>query len=197
MDLPGRNLAPPSLAPQISSDQLRSAQMSFHRCADLASPLIIMGNCWSNDDYDDQRRPFVDIPKIALFDSVGYENVKDIEGEPTGKRWYHGKISNDEADNRIRYGAGGTDGSYIVYDNPYRNGQYILLVYYRGQLLRWKIRRRRSDGMYFLGEEGEGVAKYKTVRELIHAHRGVTGKPIKMGDGGVLRLSKSYVYVEN
>ncbi len=119
------------------------------------------------------------------------EFVKDVKGEPTDKKWYHGQISNQEADNRLRSAAGGTNGSYLVYDNPIVRGQYVLLVYHKGDLLRWMIRTTRPDhGMYILGNDGPGVVRYRTIRELIKAHRGITGKQIKIEGGGALTLSK-------
>ena len=162
---------------------------------------LIMGECLStcfpeNDQFENETRGPL-LRRRDLLDFNEYENVQDVEGAPTDKKWYHGKISNDEADFRLRMGAGGTDGSYLVYDNPRRRGQYILLVYHDRQLLRWKITRRTRDGKYILGEDGPGVVGYSSVRELIKAHRGITGKPIKMQNGGVLTLSKAYVYEVN
>ena len=122
-----------------------------------------------------------------------FENVQDVHGAPTDKKWYHGAITNVEAETRLKIAQ--NDGSYIVYDNPQKKGQYILLVYYKRNLYRWKISRRRSDKKYILGNDGEGVTGYDTVPKLIKAHRGIRGKPIKLEHGGVLKLSKSYVYV--
>ena len=122
-----------------------------------------------------------------------FENVEDVHGAPTDKKWYHGAITNDEAETRLKIAQ--NDGSYIVYDNPRKKGQYILFVYYKRNLHRWKISIRRSDNKYILGNDGVGVTGYDTVRELIKDHRGIRGKPIKLERGGVLTLSKYYVYV--
>ena len=70
-----------------------------------------------------------------------------------------------------------------------------MLVYYKEKTLQWKIQRMPSDGMYILGEDGLRVTRYKTVKKLIKAHRGVMGRPIKLQGGGVVTLSKSYVSV--
>ncbi len=130
-----------------------------------------------------ESKPLLD----KVFDR-SRRDVKDVKGEPTEKKtWYHGQISNQEADYRLRSAAGGTDGSYLVYDNPIERGQYVLLVYHKDDLLRWKIRTTRPDGMYILGND---VVRYRTIRELIKAHRGITGKPIKMEGGGALTLRK-------
>ena len=112
------------------------------------------------------------------------------------RSWYHpGEISDEEAKRRLRSGAKGNDGAYLVYDNPQATGggQYLLLVYYRGNIYRWKIQRIASEGKYILGEDGPGVARYKSVKKLITSHRGVTGRPIRLQGGGVVTLSKSYV----
>ena len=138
----------------------------------------------------DETRPLLNEPIPPKF-----EKVQDVEGAPVDKSWYHGKITNDEADYRIRVGARGHNGSYLVYDNPYKRGEYILIVYYQRKNHRWKISRRKSDGQYILGEDGPGVIGYDSVKDLIHHHRGVTGKPIKLQGGGVMTLSKEYVYV--
>ena len=155
-----------------------------------------MGNCISWMIPSDADEPTENKPLLRgeVFDRREYQDVKDIRGEPTDKKWYHGQISNQDADFRLRSGAGENDGSYLVYDNPIVRGQYVLLVYHKGDLLRWKIRTTRPDEMYILGNDGPGVVKYKTIRELIKAHRGITGKPIKIESGGALTLSKSYVY---
>ena len=119
------------------------------------------------------------------------EKVLLSKSKPTDKKWYHGKISNQEADNSLRSASGGTNGSYLVYDDPAVRGQYVLLVYlYTGDLLRWMIRPTRPDGMYILGDDGPGVVRYRTISKLIKAHRGITGKPIKMESGGAFTLSK-------
>ena len=51
------------------------------------------------------------------------------------KRWYHGNISHEEAESRLRRGCGGKDGTYLVYDNPSdRKGSCVALVYYQGEI---------------------------------------------------------------
>lgn len=138
----------------------------------------------------EETRPLLHDPIPPKF-----ENVQDIEGAPTDKSWYHGNITNDEADYRLKAGARGHNGSYLVYDNPLRKGEYILIVHYQHKNHRYKISRRKRDGQYILGQDGPGVVGHDSVRDLIHHHRGVTGKPIKLEGGGVMTLSKEYVYV--
>ena len=118
-------------------------------------------------------------------------------------RWYHGCVSYSEAKHRLIKGAGNNDGSYLVFDDP--DGQHILLVYYKGETLRWRITKHDAANgvMYMLGENvakdssATAAARYKTIRELIKAHRGVTGKPIMLKNGKTVTLSKSYVYKIN
>ena len=127
-------------------------------------------------------------PVTPVVTRVESANVEQFE--LTGKKWYRGNISNDDADRYLDEVSKGGDGSYIVYDNRKTKGQYILLVYYKGDKLRWKIQRCSNDGMYILGDEDPEVNRYKTVKELIKAHRGVMGKPIQTEKGGVVTLRK-------
>lgn len=119
-----------------------------------------------------------------------------IEGAPTDKKWYHAKITDDEAERRLKRGAGGHNGSYLVYDNPHKRGQYVLLVTHSRKLHRWRISYRESDNQYVLGDDdGPHVVGYSSVDELVKAHRGLTGKPLKADNGATFKLSKEYVYV--
>ena len=123
-----------------------------------------------------------------------FESTQEVAGAPTDRRWYFGKITHNEADRALEQGARGHEGSYLVYDNPRRRGEYVLLAMHNQKSYRWRISRRKHDGMYILGEDGEGVVGHKDVRDLIHHHRGITGMPIKLQHGGVMKLSKEYVY---
>lgn len=96
---------------------------------------------------------------------------------------FHGNIEDSVAEQRLK-SAAEQDGDYLVYDLYTRagpvHGNYILLVYCGRNLYRWKIS-RRQDERYVLGELDEiaGMVKsYASVRELIKAHRGLTGKPL-------------------
>lgn len=131
------------------------------------------------------------------------EYMREINtAELNDKLWYHGDITTQEAKARMYEGGTGINGSYLVYNHPQEYGSYILLVYHEGEILRWKILEIISQGLddsseeisYVLGEDSSpGVIKYKAVKELIKAHRGVLGRPIKMDDGRLITLSKSYV----
>ena len=124
------------------------------------------------------------------------------EGSPTDKKWYHGAIPTKIAENRLLLGANNNNGSYLVYDDPNQEkpGHFILIVYFNGEIMKWRIS-RSADGMYVLGGNAEAnlqsARRYRTVRELIKEHRGLNGRPLRMLDGGSLTLSKSYVYIEN
>lgn len=123
-----------------------------------------------------------------------FERTQEVEGAPTDRRWYFGRISADEADRSLRQGARGHEGSYLVYDNPRRRGEYVLLAVHDRRPHQWRISRRESDSKYILGDDGMGVVGHASVTDLIHHHRGVKGKPIKLERGGVMKLSKEYVY---
>ena len=126
--------------------------------------------------------------------------IPEIVGAPTAKQWYHANITNDEAEDRLRFAAR-EDGNYLVYDfyneaGPV-HGEYKLLVYYdEGKVYRRKISRRR-DGRFILGEDKTAmVESYASVRELIKAHRGVRGKPLaRLTDGRVVKLTRDYVKI--
>lgn len=142
------------------------------------------------DEETGEERPFLERrPK--------FENVRHVEGAPVDKKWYHGNISNDEAERRLRIGSAGNDDSYLVYDNPRKAGEYILIVIHKSKFYRWRITRRPRDGQYILGDDLPGAEGFGSVRELVKHHRGVTGKPIKTDSGLTLTLSKSYVYYED
>ena len=125
-------------------------------------------------------------------------NSEIVPGAPTRRRWYHGNIDHDEAEERLTKAAR-EDGNYLVYDY-YANqrarpvpGNYILLVYYPingGNVLRWKISRRQSDGRFILGKDNARMVKsYASVRELIRAHRGIRGKPLMLPKGQRVKLT--------
>ena len=156
-----------------------------------------MGCCHSNDD---RLADNVDAARLLLGTGADYEDVEvDGDGAPTNKRWYHGGITDREADARMKSATADgsdSDGTYLVYDNPRREGGYILLAHHRGELHRWRISKRRSDNMYILGRDGPDVKGFETVRKLIHHHRGITGFPIKLEHGGAVKLTKAYVLNE-
>ena len=112
------------------------------------------------------------------------------------KRWYHGNISHEEAESRLRRGCGGKDGTYLVYDSPSsREGSYmyVLLVYYQGEIKRLEIKREKrkiDEGEKFVYVLERSKTTHKDVRSLIKYHRGVTGKPIELSDGKKIVLSE-------
>ena len=130
----------------------------------------------------------------CIKSSRGFEHIEEVEGAPTDKKWYHGRISDHEAEHRLRSSPSVEDGMYLVYDNPLKRNEYVLLVYSQGSLYKWRIIRRQSDDQYVLGEDGLGVKTYKSVRKLIKHYRGITGKPMRLKDGGTVKLG-DYVYV--
>ena len=119
--------------------------------------------------------------------------MQEVEGAPIGKKWYHGGISDEEAEYRLKSVAEG-NGDYLVYDGG-RRGEYVLLVYYEGRCHRWKISRRRHDGRYIVGRDGPGVESYESVRVLVKHHRGlINSKPLKLEHGGSVKLA-NYAFV--
>lgn len=124
-----------------------------------------------------------------------YEIVDDLQGSPTGEKWYHGKISHREAARRLREsGPSAEDGTYLVYDTPRKQGEYVLLVYHERRLHRCKILRRQSDNKFVLGADRPSSKTFSSVEKLIKSHRGFTGTPFQLQDGGRVKL-RDYVYV--
>ena len=132
-------------------------------------------------------------PPSRIARSKPFE-VRD-EGPPTDRKWYHGKISLEKAEYRMQTCRPGIrkDGTYLVYDNPKSPGEYVLLVYYKSELRKWKIIRRDEDQRYVLGNDSPGAVAHTSVRKLIEYHRGICGEPIKLQQGGSLKLS-DYVF---
>ena len=151
-----------------------------------------MGSCCSClNEEDGQSLPLLGSSK-PRFERV----PQSLPGAPTDKKWYHAKITDEEADRRLRQGSKGHSGSYIVYDNPHKHGQYVLLVIHNRNLHRWRITFRESDRKYVLGDDlNPSVPGYSSVDELVKTHRGLKGKPLKTDSGVTLKLSKDYVYV--
>ena len=93
-------------------------------------------------------------------------------------RWYHGNISDDEAESRLRRGCGGKHGTYLVYDSP--SSRDVLLIYYKPE---GEIKKLGIKTQFVL--ENNTETPHKDVRSLIKHHRGVTGKAVKLQGGGL------------
>ena len=145
-------------------------------------------SCLSSDGGTDESQA-----PLLGGSTKSYEHVQEVEGAPIGKKWYHGGISDEEAEYRLKSVAEG-NGDYLVYDGG-RRGEYVLLVYYEGRCHRWKISRRRRDGRYIVGRDGPGVESYESVRVLVKHHRGlINSKPLKLEHGGSVKLA-NYAFV--
>ena len=142
----------------------------------------MMGSCYGCPDSEN------DTEKVYIY-----------EGAPLDRRWYHGGINSRVAEQRLKsaaYGDGAAcdNGVYLVYDDPRTRGNYILLAMYERKCVRWNIV-RRADGTYILGMDGPGVVSHSSVRKLIEYHRGLNGRPIKVQQGGTLKLRRDYAMV--
>ena len=145
-------------------------------------------SCLQDDSEGDDRAPLLN----SVVPRRNFQSVQEVEGAPIGKKWYHGGISDDEAEFRLKSVAE-TNGDYLVYDSS-RRGEYILLVFYDRRCLRWRISRRR-DGRYIVGRDVPGVESYESVRMLIKHHRGLmNSKPLKLEHGGTVKLA-NYAFV--
>lgn len=147
---------------------------------------------WRHDDDDHEPLLSSETPQTRHL-----EGIQSLPGAPNDQRWYHGRITDDEADRRLRcVSCKGRNGEYLVYDNPWpsREGEYALLVYKDGELHKWRIT-RRADDKYVLGEDKPGARAHISVKKLIEYHRGLTGKAIPLEQGGQVTLS-GYAYVK-
>lgn len=63
-----------------------------------------------------------------------------------------------------------------------------------GQAYRWRIYQRRYDAQYALDTCVHG---HPTVHLLVKAHRGLTGKAIRTASGTPVKLSHSYVLIDD
>lgn len=152
-------------------------------------PSQTMGNCFS-----ECRRCFLEEEEEReTLKSYGTVTLvpQDISGAPTGWKGYHGEISNEEAESRLKIGA--SNGIFLVYDDPVHQGQYLLAVYYNRSVHRIRII-RRSDGKYVLGEDVPGARAHRSVHGLIKHHRRPFGKAINLEGGGHVVL-EGYVYL--
>ncbi len=174
-----------------------------------------MGSCWSyrwaeatgHEPLSTRPPPVVVRESTAIFSRA-----------PVNKKWYHGRISDEQAESRLLdVYPRPVNGTYLVYDDPNQEGMimglrrlmpsclvcdfcpnyegcYILIVYNNGEVRRWNITRRK-DGKYVLGVDCPGAIAHVSVQMLIKYHRGVSGQPLPITGGGVIKLSKNYVYV--
>ena len=117
----------------------------------------------------------------------------------TGKTWYLGNISDQEAVSRLMEDSDRSDGSYVVYDHPDLKNSFVLLVWWKGLVHKLSINEvwstddeGREKVEYALGED-VNEKKHSTVKALIKYHRGVTGKQtsIQLKDGTRITLKKS------
>ncbi|WP_152558582.1 SH2 domain-containing protein [Endozoicomonas numazuensis] len=117
------------------------------------------------------------------------KNIKSLKE----RKWYHGNITPNEADSRLKNAASGINGSFMVYDHPNKAESYVLLIYNDGEHHRWSIKYLPNEQAYVLGEEDEDAPRFTTISDLIKTHRGLFGRPIKLESGNLVTLSKSYV----
>ena len=148
-----------------------------------------MGCCNSvEDDYDStavkETTPISATGTRSSYQQVAAVNRKAITEKD---KWYHRDIGHQEAETRLRSGAKGSNGTYLVYDSPSRSGEYVLLVYNRGEMHRWTIS-QREDGKVTLGENIPGARAHNTVQELLHRHSGFFGKGLKLQYGQPVKL---------
>ncbi|MGI9283410.1 MAG: SH2 domain-containing protein [Endozoicomonas sp.] len=121
--------------------------------------------------------------------------IKKLEEAVEEKRWYHGNISDEEAESRLRRGCGGKDGTYLVYDSPEHEGEYRIFIYNKRDVQKLTITKRftpKIGDQYNLSGHEQW---HETLKELIKYHRGLTGTPLELENGSRVRLSE-HVYLK-
>ena len=130
------------------------------------------------------------VESTPISQSRAYKHQVGISLRVLGEkdRWYHGNITHQEAETRLRTGANGVNGMYLVYDSPSRSGQYVLLVYNRGEMHRWTISQRQEDEKFIVDDNRAGARAYETVQELLNHYSGLFGKALKLQYGDPVKL---------
>ena len=118
------------------------------------------------------------------FPTLSKDELKTADDELLEKPWYF-VGSMEDAMSKMENAKKKEDGTYLVCNNPDREGSYVMLVYYQGEIKKMEISHKPAKFVYVLGE---GAKTHDTVRQLIKHHRGVTGKPIQLGDGNKVIL---------
>ena len=146
-----------------------------------------MGCCFSGEDDGELVEETTPISKSRSYQQARKAIVVK------GHSWYHGDISHQEAESRLRSGAKGADGIYLVYDSPSRSDEYVLLVYNRGEMHRWTLS-ERQDGKVIIGENARA---HDSVQKLLDYHSGIFGKNLKLQYGSPVKLRGFIQYPED
>ena len=127
---------------------------------------------------------------IPILQSRAYKQLTAVAASVLGEKdkWYHGNVIHQEAENRLRAEANGTNSMYMMYDSPSRLEEYVLLVYNGGEMHRWAITQRQEDGKFIIGDNLAGVRAHETVQELLNYYSGFFGKDLKLHNGGPVKL---------
>ena len=159
-----------------------------------------MGNCFEVcrrcfAEEEEEDKTLLQSRYGAVEKTAGRVEVvpQDVLGGPTGWKGYHGEISHEEAEKRLKTELGASNGVFLVYDDPLHQGHYLLAVYYNGSIHRVRIL-RRQDGKYVLSEDVPGARAHRSVHGLIKHHRRPFGKAINLEGGGNVVL-EGYVYI--
>ena len=145
-----------------------------------------MGCCFSAEDDDEVVQETTPISKSRSYQQASKKIVDE------GHNWYHGDISHQEAESRLRSGAKGSDGIYLVYDNPSRSDEYVLLVYNRGEMHRWTLTTRQDEKVVV----GGNARAHDSVQKLLKYHSGIFGKSLKLQYGSPVKTVKLRGFIQ-
>lgn len=123
-------------------------------------------------------------PKTAQIKSTEESSEGDLESYP----WYHGQITRQQADSRLKQIA--MDGMYCIRKSSGGGDRpYTLAVFYENKVYNLPVR-RRADRKYALGAEKKGEHKFATLLEMINFFK-KNYLVIHASDSGQTRLVKS------
>ena len=163
------------------------------RGAVLRAAEVVMGSCFSDSSDNRETRTGSAAGEKTPLVGDGSSKPASPTQQRISKAWYHGSISKEEAELRLRSVTGGrrSKGTYLVYsDSDYEPG-YILLVYKSGRQHRCKIR-DIGDSRFVLEVEAEEAAMnpraHSSVNKLISYHSGLFGNTIKLSRTDSVKL---------
>ena len=151
-----------------------------------------MGNCVSNTSTDsshgtndEARKPF--LPLNAL-ENEGSGPDSDL----SEKDWYHGELTDREAEKVMLENTKGIDGAFLVYDNPHRSDGYKIIVNKNGVLHKFIVIRRPDDLQFAVFGQVQADKPFPKLKNLIHYYRGFGSTPLTLPTGETVILSKEY-----
>lgn len=149
-----------------------------------------MGNCLSNTTTnranEEAGKPFLPLGDLES------EGPRDLDSDVSAKDWYHGKLTDREAEKVMLDNTKGIDGAFLVYDNPHRSDGYKIIVNKKGVLHKFIVVKRPDDFQFAVFGQVQADKPFPKLKNLIHYYRGVGATPLTLPSGETVILSKEY-----